>query len=636
MFILATAGHVDHGKSSIVKALTGTDPDRLPEEQARGLTIELGFAHLDVADEERGVLYRLGIVDVPGHEDFVHNMVAGVGSIDLALLTVAADDGWMPQTEEHLEILTYLGIERGVVALSKCDLLPDGNTESVRKAIRKRLEDSPLAEAPIVSTAAPSGLGIDDLVDALRNELRAAPPPADLGKPRLSVDRVFSIGGAGTIVTGTLSGGRFTVGQRLIVQAGGRATRLRTIQSYHHETDEALPGARTALNLPDLEADADVRKGDVVTLPALGDPTSTIDVHLEMALRILDMEKAHVRPLKHQTRVRFHHGSADVPGTVMLLDCDELLPGESALAQIRLESPAFVFTGDRFILRDWQERLTMAGGTILDPHAERVRLRSAARTEHLGHCRAAGAGADSWVEAVTNRWGAVPRSDLLVQSPFSEEEIHAAVLHHVESGTLVDLPSWSVSAVRWTAWKTHVASQVDAFHTAHPERGGLPVTELRDALRKISCPDDLMDPFFAALDGFSRTGTIIHRAGHVAVLPENLRGAAARLRSDLSSADPPAPRQMVNEADARQAMQFLLESGEAVQISSDLILSQTVYQDLLQRIQEFIASQGTATVSELRQALQSTRRVVVPLLEKLDSEGVTIRDGDKRKLRGAT
>src|SRR3989442_649393 len=283
-FIVATAGHVDHGKSALVKALTGTDPDRLPEEKARGITIDLGFAHLELpatlgpsAPNSQLATVSIGIVDVPGHEDFVKNMVAGVGSIDLALFVVAADDGWMPQTEEHLQILSYLGVSRAVVALTKIDLVE--SEERIAARLREKLANSLFAEAPIVPTSILDARGLEELKATLVRVLSDTPPPRDIGKPRLPVDRVFTLRGIGTVVTGTLTGGRLHRGQPLIVQPSGKTTRIRAVQNHNRDVDVSGPGTRTALNLPDVDADA-VQRGDVVTLAELGPASDTLDVVL--------------------------------------------------------------------------------------------------------------------------------------------------------------------------------------------------------------------------------------------------------------------------------------------------------------------------------------------------------------------
>jgi selenocysteine-specific elongation factor len=276
---------VDHGKSAVVKAISGTDPDRLPEEKARGITIDLGFAHLELlSPKDPSLTLSIGIVDVPGHEDFVKNMVAGVGSIDLALFIVAADDGWMPQTEEHLQILTYLGVNRAVVALTKADLMEsEVQLSETISQVRDKLRESPFAEAPIVPTSVITMKGFEDLKSELSRALSEMPPPRDIRKPRLPVDRVFTLRGIGTVVTGTLNGGTLQRGQSVVIQPSGKVTRIRTVQSHNCEVESSVPGTRTALNLPDLASKSDhlseaVRRGNVVTFPEFGGPSNTLDV----------------------------------------------------------------------------------------------------------------------------------------------------------------------------------------------------------------------------------------------------------------------------------------------------------------------------------------------------------------------
>src|SRR5205823_930783 len=297
-FILATAGHVDHGKSALVKALTGTDPDRLPEEKARGITIDLGFAELNLAGPN-GDKFHIGIVDVPGHEDFIRNMIAGVGSIDLALLLVAVDDGWMPQTEEHLQILTYLGVKRMLVALTKSDL---GNTDSVTTQIREKLAGTPFANCQIVPTSVRTAEGLEDLKRTLAAELANLPPPRDIGKPRLFVDRAFTLRGIGTIVTGTLTGGMLRVGDTIAVQPKGISARIRSLQTHRRNVDAVEPRTRTAINLPDLKIGTDVQRGEVITTQRF-EPSSTLDVVLTCSARL-----QRAVPIKPGISAYIHHG----------------------------------------------------------------------------------------------------------------------------------------------------------------------------------------------------------------------------------------------------------------------------------------------------------------------------------------
>src|SRR5687768_9576842 len=373
-YIVATAGHVDHGKSALIKALTGTDPDRLPEEKARGITIDLGFAHLDLPSPTSSSSIHLGIVDVPGHEDFVKNMVAGVGAIDLALLIVAADDGWMPQTEEHLQILQYFGVRRAVVALTKVDLAADEAAASAK--VRQRLEGSAFADAPIVPTSVVAGPGLDLLKDTLARELSAAPPPRDIGKPRLAVDRVFTVAGAGTVVTGTLTGGTLQRGQAVVIQPSGHPARVRRIQSHGRDVEASGPGTRSALNLTDLNPVAGVHRGDVITLPEMGSASNCLDVMLEISARA-------ARPIKNGARVRVHYGSGNVPAHVALGNGKELPVGGREVAQLRLEAPVYLYASDHLTIRDWSEQQTLAGGVVVDPDAARRAFRHPDRQRWL-------------------------------------------------------------------------------------------------------------------------------------------------------------------------------------------------------------------------------------------------------------
>lgn len=638
-FTLATAGHVDHGKSSLVKALTGTDPDRLPEEKARGITIDLGFAALTLPGPGSSV-FQIGIVDVPGHEDLVKNMVAGVGAIDLALFVVAADDGWMPQTEEHLQILSYLGVRRGVVAFSKIDLAQD--EARLIETIREQLRDTPFAEAPIVPTSVMSGRGIEPLKAALAEALKAAPPPRDIGKPRLPIDRAFTLPGIGTVVTGTLSGGRFQRGQSVVLQPSQAATRLRTIQSHHREVDQVGPGTRTALSLADVSlaqkgVPDGVRRGQVVTLAEFGAPAATCDVLLHRSPRLVPGRPETGRPLKDGSRVRIHQGSANFAARVLLLEQGELAPGEDGLAQLRLEAPAFLFLGDRFIVRDWSEQSTLAGGVILNAEAGRQGFRDPAYHQHLQQLKRALPDPAGLVEAWLAWHKIARRTRLLIKSHFSPAEVAAACEQLSAAGRLV-LRGELVAAADWWAGAIRcAAAAIDAHHSLRPEELGLPLSQLRVAVKEFTPWAEVFESLLAELAqrGFVQSGVSIKRATHQPALPPALQAAGQQLRNVLSAKplDPPSRKELAGSGTAQQALRFLLQTGEAVEIGSELVLLADNYRRAVRRITEHLAQGRGATVSELRQVLGTSRRVLVPLLEKMDRDGVTRRQGDLRVLR---
>ena len=627
-YIVATAGHVDHGKSTLIKALSGTDPDRLPEEKARGITIDLGFAHLELGSPEVTSPIDVGIVDVPGHEDFVKNMVAGVGTIDLALLIVAADDGWMPQTEEHLQILSYFGVRRAVVSLTKADLA--GDEAASISDIRLRLQGSPFADAPIVPTSVVTGQGLETLKSALAQELSAAPPPRDIGKPRLAVDRVFTLSGAGTIVTGTLVGGWLQRGQAVLIQPSGHPARIRRIQSHGRDVERSGPGTRTALNLADVDPVAGVHRGDVITVPDMGSASDCLDVMLEISARAS-------RPLKDGVRARVHYGSGNVPAHIALGAGKELTPGQRQLAQLRLESPVFLVAGDYLTLRDWSEQQTLAGAIVLDPDATRRAFRSTDRQQWLTRVAESLDKPALFVAAHVARARVLRRSRAFVKTRFSRDDIDAAIQQLAREGSLVVTDDMLVEAATWTTARTRAAQLVDDVHREHPERLGLSLTELRNVITKEFAFEDLFDALIASLsdEGFARSGLVIQRASHRAQLPEPLRAAGETLRRTLSAQplEPPSRKELTPDVASQRALKFLVESGEVVEISAELVLSASAVAQATAHVKAFIAKHGPATVSDLRQRLGSSRRVVVPLLEYLDRTFVTVRHGDRRTLR---
>ena len=627
-YIVATAGHVDHGKSALIKALTGTDPDRLPEEKARGITIDLGFAHLELPSPASEATIHVGIVDVPGHEDFVKNMVAGVGAIDLALLVIAADDRWMPQTEEHLQILSYAGVGRAVVALTKADLASD--EAAVMSDIRERLIGTAFADAPIVPTSVVTGRGLDELTSALARELSAAPPPRDIGKPRLAVDRVFTLAGAGTVVTGTLTGGTLQRGQSVVVQPGGHPTRIRRIQSHGRDVETSGPGTRTALNLTDVNPIAGVHRGDVITLAGLGGASHCIDVMLTISARAS-------RAVRDGVRVRVHYGSGNAPAHVALSAGREISPGQHQPAQLRLEAPVFLFAGDHLTVRDWSEQLTLAGAIVLDPEATRRAFRTTERLHWLERLAESLDDPARFVAAHVARDTAVRSSRAFVKTGFSGHDIDAAIEQLVRDQTVYAAGDTLIETAVWNAALQQAARLIEETHREHPERAGVSLTDLRNTLTKDFPLDDLFDSLIARLceHGFARSGTVIQRTSHRPQLPEPLRAAGEALRRALSAQplEPPSRKELAPDVSSQRALKFLIESGEVIEISAELVMSAAAVAQATAQVKAFMTKHGSATVSELRQSLGSSRRVVVPFLEYLDRTFVTVRHGDKRVLR---
>jgi selenocysteine-specific elongation factor len=648
-FIMATAGHVDHGKSALVKALTGTDPDRLPEEIARGITIDLGFAHLELPgpapSRSTGLggpapsAYSLGLIDVPGHEDFVKNMVAGVGSIDLALLIVAADDGWMPQTEEHLQILTYLGVRHAVVALTKIDLVPDQEPRLLED-LRLRLAGTPFAAAPIVATSVTGGRGLDQLRRAFVTMLALVPAPADAQKPRLPIDRAFALRGVGTVVTGTLTGGTLSRNQEVILQPSGKVSRIRSLQCHNRDVEQAVPGMRTALNLLDVPLGAaagGASRGQVITVAELGAPTRTLDVWLEKSGRPLPGQQTAGRGLKDGTRVRFHHGSGSTPARVILIEGSSLPPGGQALAQIRTEKPVFVLGGDRFILRDWPEQRTLAGGLVLEPAAPRRAVRDEVR-QTLWRERAQHPGqAVVWLQTQLRRERARKCADLLLQTRWGRPDVQTAVGQLAREKKIALEGEWALDAAWWQQQSEFAVQRIQNEHRMHPERPGLVLSDLRRALERQLPDPTLCDVLLKGLarQGYVLAGTVIRHQAHRLVLPPNLQAAGEQLRSIFVGKpfEPPPKKELMKTTQAAQALRFLIDSGEALEISPELVMLSEHYVHACELIHRRLQENGPATASELRQLLGTNRRVIIPLLERLDRDAITVRRGDLRELR---
>ena len=629
-FVIATAGHVDHGKSALVKALTGTDPDRLPEEKARKITIELGFAELNLT-APNGQTIHAGIIDVPGHEDFVRNMIAGVGSIDLALFVVAADDGWMRQTEEHLQILMYLGVKRAVVALAKSDLR---KIDSVTDGIRNQMRETVFARSAIVPTSVRTGAGIENLKGAIASELAAMHPQRDFGKPRLFIDRAFTLRGIGTVVTGTLSGGSIRRSQDVVVQPGEISARVRSIQNHGRDIEIARPGMRTAINLPDLSiGENGMQRGDLITVPGLGSPHATIDVLLERSSR-LKRNSPPARPIKNGSSIQVHFGTGRIAAKITLLDKPALGAGQNAIGRLQLDSPIVAFVGDRFVLRDSSEQNTIAGGTVLDPDADRANFRSNAQIRFLRARATAPHDIDVCVRSEIALREFVLRKALLNKSPFSDGEISEALARLQCAGEIVLCSEIATDRKTWQQLRERASSLIDEVHKCNPERAGLDLNELRSTLRIQE--SNVFEALIADLcvKDFVRKGSAIARISHRPLLPADLEPVERSIRESLSHKpfDPLPRREIEPDRRAQHVLRFLIDSGQVIEVGPDAVLLRDNFEHMKARITEFISKHGPATVSELRQALESSRRIMVPLLERLDRDGVTRRVEDKRIL----
>jgi selenocysteine-specific elongation factor len=642
-FILGTAGHIDHGKSSLVEVLTGMNPDRLPEEKKRGMTIELGFAELDLeADDGSGDRLLLGVVDVPGHSDFVKNMVAGVGAIDLALFIVAADDGWMPQTEEHYQILQYLGVERVIVALTKSDLVDD--LELVLDDVRENLLGGSWEDAPVVPVSSHTGQGIDELRATISRLLTSAPPAHDCGKPRLPVDRAFSLKGVGTVVTGTLLDGAVSPGMDLLAQPAGLPVHVRSVQSHGRTSDLVPPSSRTALNLSGVAVrDArggdreGVDRGDVLVPAALGAAVTAIDVLLTRADRpVRGMSRKAKRPIRTGREVTFHHGSAGRPARLHFLGERSLEPGGTVLAELRFRDPVFVFVGDRFVLRDASAGLTLAGGIVLDEDANRRAFRKPFQREFLEARQGAIGDLDVLLRSQLKRDMAVPLSSLLAKSRFSAAATQARVAEMAAAGEVERSGEWVFEAVWWRRLSRLAGEKIEAVHREHPDHLGMPLRDLRaemvPELPSAKFFDSLLSGLLAG--DYAKAGSNVRHRDHQPRLPPELLQAGELVKKRLAAdpINPPNKGETATNPAEEKALRFLVNAGEVVEIDPKNVISAAGYAWLRDEIVAYLREHGRATASDLRQHTGTVRRILMPLLERLDAEKVTVRQGDDRRL----
>jgi selenocysteine-specific elongation factor len=621
-FVVGTAGHIDHGKSALVKALTQIDPDRLEEEKRRGMTIDLGFAYLELPSGR-----RVGIVDVPGHQRFLKNMLAGVHGMDAVLLVIAADEGPMPQTREHLAIVDLLRIEHGLVVLSKADLVDDAWLALVRDDVSRLLAGTSLRGAPIVAASSVTGKGLDELRAALDAELAVTVPRPDVGRPRLPVDRSFAMAGFGTVVTGTLVGGVLRQGAEVVLLPAGRRVRIRGLQQHNRPVDEAQPGSRTAVNLSGLEH-SEVRRGDVLALPGTL-PTSR---RLDARLHVLP---GAAQPLRHRQRLLMYHETAEVMVELSLLERDELPPGALGWAQVFAAEPLVVLDGDRFILRVPSPPATVAGGVIVDRAPRRHRRRDPAVVRDLDARERADPATAAILELGKHPWG-LTDVELARYLGLPNGTLTAVLNPLADAGVLRRLASRWLARDRWETLRARLTTSLDVYHQAQPLRRGMPKEELRS---RTGIPADVFAEVLAPLRD---EGVIVDWGGEVAAAThrqslssEQERVIAAFITElEVQPFNPPALGDLLQRHQLTPAvLQYLVDDRRIVRVNEGTVFARSAYEDAVTRLRTHLITHRTLTVAAARDLLGSSRRYVLPLLEWLDAQKITRRVGDDRILR---
>jgi selenocysteine-specific elongation factor len=651
MRVIGTAGHVDHGKSALVLALTGIDPDRLQEEQERGLTIDLGFAWLTLPSGE-----PIGIVDVPGHRDFIENMLAGVGSIDGTIFVVAADESVMPQTREHLAILDLLGIGTGVVAITKIDLAEsDEWLELVMEDVAETLAGTVLEDAPLVLTSAQERRGLDRLLDELQGVLADSELQRDRGHPRLSVDRVFTVSGFGTVVTGTLIDGCLETGQEVEIQPEGLKARVRGLQTHKEKIERAVPGSRVAINLSGVDRHQ-LKRGDVVTSPGWLHATTLVDVRMRYLPDILWPDLGQFaqpdpgpRSLRHNTELKFYTGAAQVMARVRLLGQEALPPGQVGWVQLELREPVAMMPGDRYIVRLPSPPTTVGGGTVVDPNPGRKHRRFRPGVIHRLETLAEGSPSEILLETL-EREGPGLAADLLQASRLGDAGSDALVelltedramvlaggadqdLRDVER--IVSSKTLIVSQAWWSRMKERLVDTLSSYHQAHLLREGMPREALRSSLGLTA------QTFDAAMVRGHDVGLVVDEGATVR-LPshaveltssqqQRVEALLARFRRDPYA--PPSVKECIEEV-GEEVFRVLIARENLVQVSSDVVFLPQTYEDMVGRIRAWIEREGSVTLAEVRDIFNSSRKYAQALLEHLDDVGMTRRVEDRRVLR---
>jgi len=608
--IVGTAGHIDHGKTALIRALTGTDADRLAEEKRRGITIDLGFAHLQLTKD-----IRLGFIDVPGHERFVRNMLAGAAGIDMVLFVIAADESIKPQTREHFEICRMLGVQSGVIALTKADLADPDLLELVRLEVDEFVAGSFLADAPVVAVSSATGAGIQELRAALANQANAVREKNASGWFRLPVDRAFTMKGFGTVVTGTLVSGVLTREQEVELYPVGRRLRVRGLQVYGASTSRARAGERTAVNLADIEP-AEIRRGMVLSEPGRFRQVTGFDCRLDLL--------PSAKPLKNNAPVHLHTGAAEIEAEVRFLDRRTALqPGSAAWARLALHEPALVLPGDRFIVRMFSPVVTIGGGIVADIARRRYRRGDdyGARLETLLRGDAA-----ARVELlVGEKLDGVEEAELIALTGLRELPKTASVEH---------AGKWRISAPRVVALKRAISGSVREFHREHSLLPGIPKQDLKGHIMP-SAAAEVFDYILTTSPELIQDGEVVRLRTHRVVLKIDEEQARTAIGNAFETAGLTAPAVQevlkssgIETARARTILQILLREGKLVKISDELVLPATA----LAKLRSELASKRGQKfgVPEFKDWTAVSRKYAIPLLEYLDREHVTRREGDQR------
>ena len=621
MFVIGTAGHIDHGKSAIINRLTGIDPDRLPEEKERGMTIDIGFAHYDTPDGR-----RIGIIDVPGHERFVRNMIAGAGGIDAVVLVVAADDGWMPQSQEHLQITKLLGIKYGFIALTKIDLAEKSWIDLVEDDIREKVSGSFLEGAPIVRVSSITGEGFEQLQKEILNLADSVIEREDIGKPRLYIDRSFVLSGMGGVVAGTLRGGQFTVGDEIAVYPARKSGKVRTIQSHGHQIEKAEPGQRTSISLTGIDKEY-VRRGDVITTPKIMDAYPDNQV---FALSVSVIPEARIS-LDSGRRLLMILGTTEVEGEIRIGQSQIIHPGQEGFLFFRPEKPVMAFVGDRFIFRLPTPQYTIGGGEILDFISRFPRKKELPQFEYLEARK--NLTSIGLVQSELKKSIFIDKETDFICTNYSQAEINAAVKKLSDGGEVGEHGNKHYLTSEIAPNVDQVLFAFDEIFEVHPHYDGIGIEMIA---AKTGRNVHSLEPIFDLMCGkkqLIKKKNKYDLPGRAVTVTGDIKRAAQMIEIDLHRGGytPPTSKELIGKDGVRkEALEFLLTTGKAIKIGPTLVFHTERWNEIIEIIKEMLSGGETLSVSALREKLGSSRKFVVPILEETDRLGVTERQGDVR------
>jgi selenocysteine-specific elongation factor len=630
--ILGTAGHIDHGKTSLIKAMTGIDTDRLKEEKERGITIELGFASLDLPGGQ-----HLGIVDVPGHEKFIKNMVAGITGIDIVVMIIAADEGVMPQTREHMEICTLLGVRHGLVAMTKIDLVDEEWMELALEDIRDFSQGTFLENSPVLPVSSASGQGIPELIEALDEIAREIPPRPPSSLFRLPIDRVFTMKGFGTVITGTLVSGKVTVGDTIMIYPSGITSKVRGIQVHNQSADSAEAGMRTAVNFQGLDKTA-VQRGEV-----LSSPDALLSSYMaDLSFHYLASNK---KPFKNRTLVRLHTGTSEVLGHLVLLEQEELPPGQTAVVQIRLDTPVAIVKDDRFVIRSYSPIRTIGGGQVLNPTPQKHKRLKPDIIRGLQHLTDEDPESIIIYHIQQAGYSGVSFSHLKIMSNLGGKQLDTILQHLLSRKTALLADKENRIYIHQTTFDTlqqKSAEYLAKYHETNPLKAGMPKEELRSKFPRLSNSK----LFNLVINQMIKNKQIVQEENTVRLVSHrvSLGQDQADVRQKIlkmyqeGGLQPPYFREVAKQLDAdpkrtKEVLMLLVEEGQIIKTKEDLYFHAKAVEKLKSRLVDFLKTHGEITTPQFKEMTGASRKYVIPLIEYFDSKNVTLRVGDSRKLR---